>query len=231
MTNSQQFRFAGLHRRPLACNVQLETRANAETGDIVGYGAVFYREGDSGTEYRPWTDVRERIAATAFDSALARPDDVVGLFNHDPNYVLGRTTAGTMALTTDATGLMYRIRAAETGIYRDVSEHLRRRDVKGSSFAFQIIKESWQLMDDGETIIRTIEDVRLFDVGPVTYPAYEATSADVRWKSPDELRDRLDKFRQSGDKTRHWKLPFGDSEILRWKLRINERAEKLKLQR
>lgn len=148
------------------------------TKRIVGYAAVFHRSGDQGTEYQLWRDAVERIAPGAFRSALQRRDDVRALFNHDPNQVLGRAQAGTLSLSEDGTGLKYEITPPDTQQARDVMELIRRGDVSGSSFSFRIIKEQWT--DEGTREIRTIQDVELFDVGPVTFPAYEGTTAGAR---------------------------------------------------
>ncbi|MCT7656157.1 HK97 family phage prohead protease [Oceanimonas sp. NS1] len=59
------------------------------------------------------------------------------LFNHDPNFVLGRTRSGTLALSVDADGLRYEIDPPDTQTVRDlVLAPLARGDITGSSFAF-----------------------------------------------------------------------------------------------
>ena len=60
-----------------------------------------------------------------------------------------------------------------------MTEHIRRGDVSGSSFAFRISDERWS--KEGGDEIREIAGVDpLFDVGPVTFPAYDATSTGLR---------------------------------------------------
>lgn len=152
----------------------------AEDGDerqIVGYAAVTY-DGTPDTEYELYEDYVERIMPGAFDRALAEKDDVRGLFNHDPDNLLGRTSAGTMALAVDKKGLRYEIQPGDTTMARDVVEHIKRGDVDGSSFAFRVTDEDIRKEDD--VYIREISGVRLFDVGPVTYPAYTATTSGYR---------------------------------------------------
>lgn len=155
---------------------KVEVRADGEKRKIIGYGAVFY-DGSRGTEYWLWDDMVERIMPGAFDRAL-REDDVRGLFNHDSNMVLGRTSAGTMRLSSDATGLRYEIDPGDTQVGRDVLQHVSRGDVSGSSFSFIPTKTTWRENDD--ILVREIEEVKLYDVGPVTFPAYEGTTADSR---------------------------------------------------
>jgi uncharacterized protein len=172
-------------------NVQpavLEKR-DSDAPVIVGYGSVFFRDGDPSTEYVLWDDpysrAVERIMPGAFDRALSRPDDVRALFNHDPNQVLGRTSAGTMRITTDAKGLRYEIDPGDTQVSRDVQEHLRRGDVTGSSFSFAIPPggDRWTRTTDPDgkaQEVREVLDVQLYDVGPVTFPAYSGSTAATR---------------------------------------------------
>lgn len=155
---------------------------------IDGYAAVYYQDGQDATQYMLYEDLAERILPGAFDRAL-KEDDVRALFNHDANQVLGRTSAGTCKLSIDATGLRYAIEPPATQIARDVVTTLRRGDVSGSSFSFIPTDVSWREQDG--LCIREIRAVQLFDVGPVTFPAYEATTSGLRSRSRhrDELED------------------------------------------
>lgn len=159
--------------------IRAEQRDNVT--HIVGYGSVF----DVLSE--PMWGFREIIRPGAFDEVLS--DDVRGLFNHDANFVLGRTVAATMTLTVDDRGLHYDIIAPETPTIRDlVIAPMQRGDITQSSFAFRVAPggDNWYEDDDG-VIIREITKVgRLYDVSPVTYPAYQAADSSVRsltdWK-------------------------------------------------
>lgn len=156
---------------------QVRVAGQKDERKIVGYASVFY-DGTPETEFQLWDDLVERIMPSAFDSAIARGDDVRGLFNHDPSLVLGRTTSGTMQLRTDKKGLSYSIVPADTSVAKDVVGHIERGDVDGSSFAFRPTDVDVRLEDGVE--IREIRGVELFDVGPVTYPAYEAATSGYR---------------------------------------------------
>lgn len=171
---------------------RVETRADGNKV-IVGYGAVFYREGDAGTEYKLWRGLVERVSAAAFTRALAERQDVRGLFNHDASRLLGRTASNTLRLSIDQVGLRYEIDAADTQDHRDLLVRLERGDIDGSSFGFSVRRVSYTLLDD-DTDIRTIEEIEtLYDVGPVTFPAYTATSAGVR---SGDRRDCEDEWKQ-----------------------------------
>lgn len=150
---------------------------------LVGYGAVWYREGEAGTEFKLASNVKERIAPTAFNESLER-DDVRSLFNHDQNYVLGRKSAGTLRLSVDDVGLRYEVDLPESR--QDVAEAIARGDVTGSSFWFKPTAES-ESRDSAGNIIYTIENLELREVGPVTFPAYEATVSEMRAKQINQL--------------------------------------------
>ncbi|WP_234099676.1 HK97 family phage prohead protease [Enterobacter roggenkampii] len=165
--------------RSYSGEIRAEQRDNVT--HIVGYGSVF----DVLSE--PLWGFREIIRPGAFDEVLG--DDVRGLFNHDANFVLGRTVAATMTLTVDERGLHYDIIAPETPTIRDlVIAPMQRGDITQSSFAFRVAPggDNWYEDDDGVIIREIIKVGRLYDVSPVTYPAYQAADSSVRslsdWK-------------------------------------------------
>jgi HK97 family phage prohead protease len=153
----------------------IEVRKAGDTpATLVGYASVFNREATIGGFFR------EQIAPGAFKTAV-KEDDVRALFNHDPNYVLGRTAAGTLDLSEDGTGLRYEVAPPDTQWARDLMVTVQRGDVNQSSFGFQVVREEWTMPEDrAELPLRTILEARLFDVSPVTYPAYEETTAEAR---------------------------------------------------
>ena len=155
----------------------VEPRANGQAA-IVGYAAVYNRLSlDLG-------GFREEIMPGAFDRFLGRAKpDVVALYNHDSNIVLGRTTSGTLELSSDDKGLRYVVTPPASR--DDIMELIARRDVRGSSFAFTVDKagESFRTAENGKAI-RQIKEVKgLYDVGPVLTPAYPASSATVAMRS------------------------------------------------
>ena len=140
---------------------------------VRGYAATFNSpSGDLG-------GFIEQIDSSAFDETDM--SDVRALFNHDQNYVLGRTVSGTLRLMKDEKGLAYEVDLPDTQLGRDMYESIKRGDISQSSFAFTIEDDEFR-MEDGN-VYRTIKKIkRLYDVAPVTFPAYEATSVMARAK-------------------------------------------------
>lgn len=141
---------------------------------IKGIAAVFFNGKDE-TQFKMGKRFVERIMPEAFNNVISKRDDVAALFNHNPDNLLGRVSAGTLRLRTDSVGLHYEITPSETSVYRDVESMQDRGDLRGSSFGFVATKES--IVREGRQMVRQIEEVALLDVGPVTYPAYAATGA------------------------------------------------------
>ena len=141
---------------------------------IYGYAALFNSMSEELYGFR------EIIDPGAFDQADI--SDVRALFNHDNNLLLARTKSGTLDLEIDGNGLRYEFEAPNTSYGKDLVELMKRGDVTQSSFGFTIASdgEYWEVRD-GEMPIRHITRVqKLYDVSPVTYPAYPDTSVAVR---------------------------------------------------
>lgn len=158
--------------------VRLDPETN--TKSVEGYAAVFYNPADPGTEYKLHERLVERIDRQAFERALANPDDVRALFNHDPDNLLARVRADTLHLSTDSIGLRYAFDVDRADAdHARVLAKIERGDLSGSSFSFAVTGQRFDKQEDGPNV-RTITGVELFDVGPVTFPAYQATTAGAR---------------------------------------------------
>ncbi len=161
-------------------NTEIEERDNATR--FTGLAAVFY-DGSPATEYTLWdTPTRgkavERILPSAFDRAISE-DDCRCLFNHDANYLLGRKSAGTLELVKEQRGLRYRVPFDHTDPdHQKIASKIKRGDLSGSSFAFNVTNEEWR--SEGNTEVRYISGVKLYDVGPVVFPAYSGSTVGMR---------------------------------------------------
>lgn len=184
----------------------LGVRADEKGGKITGLASVFYREGDATTEYELWPGVRERILPGAFSAVLAKNPDVRALVNHDSNLILGRTKAGTLRLSVTERGLEYEVDGSESSAYTDAMIALARGDIDGSSFAFRVEKsgEEWR-KENGVDIREIREFAELYDVGPVTYPAYSGTDAGMRAGVEGGMYEARQSHKDWVDRDRHAK--------------------------
>lgn len=177
-----------------------ELRAMGSVGDtadpprLEGYAANF-----NVFSTDPGLPFKESIRSGAFSRVISEQQDVRALFNHDPNIVLGRTVSKTLRLKQDDKGLFYSVDLPNTQQARDLHESVRRGDISGSSFSFAPVPGTvvWGESRDesGEYVVtRELTDVDVFDVSPVTYPAYESASVQARAavEVPVELRSAVD---------------------------------------
>ena len=168
-------------RRFSGVSLRMEGATAEDSGKIVGYAAVF---GRSSVDLGGFT---EEIAPGAFRKAIEE-DDIRALVDHDSSRIVGRLSAGTLRLSEDEVGLRMEIDLPNTTVGRDLRESVERGDITGASFGFQTVSDEWR-MQDGEHH-RVLKDVRLFDVGPVTFPAYPDTEVATRslseWRAKNE---------------------------------------------
>jgi HK97 family phage prohead protease len=166
----------GLERRFLAA-VEVRVSESEQARPVIsGYGAMFNSLSlDLG-------GFRERIRPGAFAESIST-DDIRGLFNHDANFVLGRTTNGTLRLMEDGLGLQYTNEPPDTQWARDLLTSIQRGDISQMSFGFVTLEDAW--MEEAGIVVRELRKVKLFDVGPVTFPAYPQTLASARSALPD----------------------------------------------
>lgn len=155
-----------------ASELRIKDGGDDKPKTIVGYAAVFNKLSEDLGGFR------EKISPGAFTTSLEKDDDVRALVDHDSGKILGRNKSGTLKLEQNTKGLKATIKPADTQAGRDVMTSLSRGDIDGMSFGFRTITDKWETVDGEE--IRTLEEVQLFDVSVVTYPAYPDTSVAVR---------------------------------------------------
>lgn len=157
--------------REVRGGIAAEIRAEDDGIRVAGYAAIFNEEADIGGWFR------ERIAPGAFRDAIGR-DDVVFVINHE-GLPLARTRSGTLTLREDDRGLwMETILDPADPDVNSIVPKMKRGDLDKMSFAFISEVEEWD--ETGETPLRTVKQVRLFDVSIVTTPAYAGTSIGLR---------------------------------------------------
>lgn len=168
MTTREQRFFSGLEVR--------EEKGPDTIGTITGYAAVFDK----------WSQdlgyFREKIRKGAFAKCLAAGTDVRALVGHDSRLIIGRRSAGTLKLLEDERGLKVEISVPDTTAGRDVLTSVRRKDLTGMSFAFDVQEDEWaHRTENGEQINeRELIEVIISEVSVVAFPAYEETVAEAR---------------------------------------------------
>jgi len=180
---------AGFERTMMLVGSLRVAPKDSGTRTLTGYAAVF---DTPSVDMGGW---HEMVAPGAFADSLAAGDDVRALYNHDPNIILGRTKSGTLRLQEDSTGLRVEIDLPDTEQARGIAASVERGDVDQMSFGFRTLKDKWWI-DAKDQVVRTLEQVKLYDVSPVVYPAYPDTSISVRGEAwvgeipeiPAELR-------------------------------------------
>ena len=155
---------------------RVEAMGTAEKRTIGGYATVFNSPSQNLGGFR------EIAAPGLFNRAQSRnwPGNGTGVlarYNHDDNYLLGNSEAGTLRLSIDETGLRYEVDVPESRA--DVYELVSRGDVRASSFAFYVEQDDWGVDDTGFPV-RTLLQAGLVDVAPVNTPAYLDATVGLR---------------------------------------------------
>lgn len=163
--------------------LQPEIRAGSDGKQlIVGY-AVKWRSLSSPI-YGLWREKFEPGAFTA--SLIERANDIFATWQHDVADTIGRSPT-TLTLREDETGLFYEI-DPPTWADRYI-ESIQRGDVRGSSFTFSATVDEYDYESDPNYVIRTVKRAELFEVAPVTMPAYPASTAGIR--SDDQVAQAI----------------------------------------
>lgn len=156
-------------------NLVVETRGSGDRPKIGGYAAKFNQES------RNLGGFIEEVLPSFFDRSKGNGwPDVMARYNHDDNWMLGTTGAGTLSLRIDSVGLDYETEPPPAAEY--VVQLVQRGDVRKSSFAFRLPSvggDDWGLNDQGYPKRSLVSGI-LVDVAPVNTPAYVDTSTALR---------------------------------------------------
>lgn len=170
-----------MERRILPINAEIRAAGDGKPAMISGYSALFNQ-----LSVVLYGMFREQIAPGAFAETIAS-DDIRSLWNHNDDYVLGRNKNGTLRLREDEIGLYMEVDPPDTQAGRDALISVQRGDVSQQSFMFDVQPEGDDWYEDPEgQIIRTLKRLRLYEVSPVTFPAYPQTSAEARGENKSE---------------------------------------------
>ncbi len=151
--------------------LEIRSDGDDEEKKAVGLGII----------YDEWTELFPGFKERILRGAVKNDKTVKSFFNHDPSMVLS-TTRSKPALELNDTekGLEYASPIPPTSYGKDLIVNLERGNVKGSSFAFSVSEKGAKTWEDEGTIYREISKLHLYEIGPVTSPAYLATSANLR---------------------------------------------------
>lgn len=152
----------------------LELRANGDgLQSFTGYGLLYNRYSQNLGGFV------EQVAPSAFVDSLARGNNLKSYFNHDPSRVLGTIAAGNLVVEDDQFGIRYTVTPPDTSYARDLSALIAATIVRGSSYTFRTMQDGdvWSLTEQGFPL-RTIVKAEIFEVGPVTDPAYLDTEGE-----------------------------------------------------
>ena len=146
---------------------------DSSPGVLEGYAVVFNKYSQNLGGFV------EQVDPAAVRKSLADATPVVARFNHDDNFLLGTTEAGTLTLAADDVGVRYRVELPNTSAGRDMAALAKRGDLRYSSFAFHTVDDDWGVTERGFPL-RTLTDIQLVDVAPVVTPAYRDSTVGLR---------------------------------------------------
>ncbi len=156
----------------------VEFRSADDAGDgltLDGYGAVFGSRTEINSHEGNFT---EEIAPGSFKRSLGQRTPVLQ-FDHGQHPLIGSMPIGVIrSIREDAHGLKVRAKLSDNWLIAPVRDAIRDGAITGMSFKFRVIKDAWEKR--GSIPHRTIQDVELYEVGPVVFPAYSATTVGVR---------------------------------------------------
>lgn len=153
-----------------------ESRDASDGLTLEGYAAVF----NSPTEINSWEGrFTEIIAPGAFKRSIGDKMPVMQ-FDHGHHPLIGGLPIGVIrSLSEDTLGLRVKARLSDNWLIQPIRDAIRDGAITGMSFRFTPKDEEWS---QGDTV-RTIKAVDLHELGPVTFPAYAATTVGVRSES------------------------------------------------
>lgn len=162
----------------LTRSVPFQLERATDNGDgltLEGYGAVF----DQPTRIDSWEgQFDEIIARGAFAKTLKERTPVIQ-FDHGHHPLVGSIPIGSPeVIREDAHGLYVKARLHDNWLTQPVRDAIASGSIDGMSFRFSVVKET--IDDSGDTPVRTVQEVKLYEVGPVVFPAYPTTSVGVR---------------------------------------------------
>jgi uncharacterized protein len=182
-----------MHKREVrylpARELRIATAADG-TKTLAGYAIVF---GVRSVNLGGFVEVVDPKAV----STSLRTQDILCLNNHDSSQPLARTSSGTLKLSTDAVGVAFTCSLDTRSSYaNDLAISVERGDTRGCSFGFQTNKDTWT--NEQGTLLRTLNEIDVFEISVCSSPAYPQTGVSVR-SCPHDLRKLLKRSSEDDD--------------------------------
>lgn len=186
--------------------------SESEGGDgfgLFGYAAVF----GTPTRIDSWEgEFDESIRMGAFKKTLREREPVMQ-FDHGHHPLIGSIPiASIQTLREEEAGLYVEARMSDNWLIEPVRMAIAEKNIKGMSFRFDVVRDKWTdntgkeikdpyelyelLWDPGDRgpISRELIELRLHELGPVVFPAYQETSVGVRAR---EVASQITRNRES----------------------------------
>ncbi|KEI09300.1 hypothetical protein Z957_05200 [Clostridium sp. K25] len=176
-------------RRILPCNIEFRSLENGEE-ILEGYVVQFNKRSEVMQDY--WGDkFVEKVSPGAFTRAL-KENTIKALWNHQTSQVLGSTKSGTLTLFEDTVGLRFELKPSNTTWGNDAKECIRRGDVDGVSFGFDIYQDGdmWEWKEEEKLYIRTLLNINLLEISPTPFPAYSDSEVGLSTRSLEQFKDK-----------------------------------------
>jgi HK97 family phage prohead protease len=176
----------------------VRTPPEGNDGEPIGFkglASVFNKRAKIGGGMWGWL---EEIAPGTFAETI-EADDIRMLKNHNTDLPLARNTTGALRLSESKRGLETDADMDPTTYAFDLAVNLERGTVSQMSFGFEVKADEWITLDDDdpdkgkvvEPELRIIKRVKLWEVSPVTFPAYVDTDAALRVRDFDTIARSL----------------------------------------
>lgn len=181
--------------RNITNSIEIRSEEGQEQKKVVGYALKF----------NTWSEDLGGFIETIDRHALdnCNMSDVRCLIDHDSQKILGRTTNRTLKLTVDDIGLKYECTPSNTTYARDLMTNMENGNINQCSFEFILNYDNdecdnWEYDKERDIYKRTLKDIKqLFDVSPVTYPAYSNTECVVAQRKLEGIKNDLEQHEQN----------------------------------
>lgn len=158
-----------------AASFELRADGDGDGFTLEGYGAVF----DSPTRIDSWEGKFDEVIARGAFAKTIKERRPVLQFDHGRDAATGSVPIGAIEeIREDDRGLFVRARLHDNARVEPIRQAIASGAIDGMSFRFRVTREEWN--ESPDVPVRTIREVELFEVGPVVFPAYAATSVGVR---------------------------------------------------